>query len=148
MIWWSGAFCGKLRAVGMVAVSNRVEPGLGRRDVGAAHGGGLPVRWIVSRLPVLIVALASVAGSELRAQEPPQQARPQPAPIRQPIDPQKLDDLLKTWEANSARLRTLDVRMARTDRSPAWDEDDHYEGRAMFKSPNLAWLDFQKEKEI
>jgi TIGR03009 family protein len=49
---------------------------------------------------------------------------------------------------NSARLRTLDVRMTRTDRSPAWDEDDHYEGRAMFKTPSLAWLDFRKEKEI
>ena len=38
--------------------------------------------------------------------------------------------------------------MTRTDRSPAWGEDDHYEGRAMFKVPNLAWLDFQKEKEV
>src|SRR5262249_57909701 len=40
------------------------------------------------------------------------------------------------------------VKMKRTDRSPAWDEDDHYEGRAMFKAPNLAWLDFAKEKEV
>ena len=69
-----------------------------------------------------------------------------PAPA--PIDPRRLEDLLDLWEKNSANLKSLDVKMTRTDRSPAWGEDDHYEGRAMFKIPNRAWLHFDKEKEV
>jgi TIGR03009 family protein len=114
------------------------------------------MRRSVPRLPILVAALATVVAPCAWAQNPAQPARPQPAPaggaqgqnVPAPIDPKNLETLLTTWEMNSARLRTLDVRMTRTDRSPAWDEDDHYEGRAMFKTPNLAWLDFQKEKEI
>jgi TIGR03009 family protein len=104
------------------------------------------MRGIVPCLATWTVALATVAASSpcAWAQEPAQEARPQPAPI----DPKNLETLLKVWEMNSANLKTLDVRMTRTDRSPAWDEDEHYEGRAMFKTPNRAWLDFQKEKEV
>src|SRR5947209_3329206 len=32
----------------------------------------------------------------------------------------------------------------RLDRSEGFDENEHYEGRAVLKSPNLACLDFQK----
>jgi TIGR03009 family protein len=49
---------------------------------------------------------------------------------------------------DSARLQTLDVAITRVDRSPAWGEDDHYEGRAMLKSPNRAWLDFNKVVQV
>jgi TIGR03009 family protein len=114
------------------------------------------MRGIVPRLLTGIVALAAIAAPSAWAQNPAQGVRPQPAPaeggqaqnVPAPIDPKKLEVLLNTWEQNSANLRTLDVRMTRTDRSPAWDEDDHYEGRAMFKTPNRAWLDFRKEKEV
>src|SRR5205807_2240350 len=44
----------------------------------------------------------------------------------------------------STRLKTLDVRFRRIDKSPAWAEDEHYEGRAILKSPNLARLNFDK----
>jgi TIGR03009 family protein len=117
------------------------------------------MRWIVPRRCALVLIVALVVASWAWAQDPgaAPKAQPQPAPApgagaqAQPlpatIDPERLEELLNTWEKNSARLSTLDVRMTRTDRSPAWDEDDHYEGRAMFKTPNKAWLDFRKEKE-
>jgi TIGR03009 family protein len=99
---------------------------------------------------IVVLPLATVATPCAWAQKPPQVVRPEPQPQPQPapIDPKNLEKLLATWEMYSANLRTLDVRMTRTDRSPAWDEDEHYEGRAMFKTPNRAWLDFQKEKEV
>jgi TIGR03009 family protein len=140
-----------------MGLSDGMKPGVGGRDGRATHGGGLPMRWIVRRLPALIVALAAAAALGLQAQGQSPPARPEaagtPRPdqaqnLPRPIDPQRLDALLKTWETNSGRLKTLDVRMTRTDRSPAWDEDDQYKGRAMFKTPNLAWLDFEKEKEV
>jgi len=113
------------------------------------------MRWNVPILPALFLALAVFAGSRAGAQNLPEQAKPAPAPGRglvrnppAPIDPQKLEELLEHWEKNSANLKRLDVKMTRTDRSPAWGEDDRYEGRAMFKVPNLAWLDFQKWKEV
>jgi TIGR03009 family protein len=113
------------------------------------------MRRSVSILPALVIVLAGLAASRAGAQNVPDPAKPNPAPARvqvrnppAPIDPQRLADLLNLWEQNSGNLKSLDVRMTRTDRSPAWGEDDHYEGRAMFKVPNLAWLDFQKQREV
>lgn len=51
--------------------------------------------------------------------------------------------LLAKWAKQSTQLRSLDVKIRRLDKSNKWD-DEEYEGRAMFKSPNLAFLDFQK----
>jgi TIGR03009 family protein len=119
------------------------------------------MRWNVPRLPALIAALLAIAASRAAAQAPPAQPDPRRnadananaapgAAQRQPppIDPRRIEDLLRQWEQNSANLRTLDVRMARVDHSDAWDENERYEGRAMFKSPNRAWLDFQKERDV
>ncbi len=55
-----------------------------------------------------------------------------------------MDQLLAKWEAQSARLKTLDVRIYRIDKNAEWGEEIHYEGRAVFKSPQLAYLDFKK----
>src|SRR5262249_20438176 len=41
---------------------------------------------------------------------------------------------------------TLDLKLYRIDSTPAWNEEIHYEGRAVFKSPELAYLDFRKVK--
>jgi TIGR03009 family protein len=113
------------------------------------------MRRNVRFLPVLVVALAAVVAPRAWAQGPPGQnpANPAPpegqvpnqAPVQPaPPDPEKLPKLLTLWETNSSRLKTLDVKMTRTDKSPAWGDDEHYEGRALLKSPNLAWLDFKK----
>src|SRR5208337_4947738 len=42
---------------------------------------------------------------------------------------------------------TLDVKILRVDQNPAWDELEYYDGRALFKSPNFAFIDFNKIKQ-
>ena len=59
----------------------------------------------------------------------------------------KMDWLLKQWEQQSSRLKTLDVTILRIDDTPAWGDLEYYEGRALFKSPNLAFIDFNKIKQ-
>jgi TIGR03009 family protein len=61
-------------------------------------------------------------------------------------DPARMNQLLKDWEKQSAKLKTLDVKLYRIDSTPAWNEEVHYEGRAVFKRPELAYLDFRKIK--
>ncbi len=56
----------------------------------------------------------------------------------------KMNWLLDKWEGQSAKLKTLDVKINRVDSDPKWRTEDRYEGRAMFKSPNLAYLDFAR----
>ena len=67
------------------------------------------------------------------------QARPQPV-----NDPVKMKWLLEKWEGQSAKLKSLDVKIYRIDKDLKWKQEDHFEGRAMFQSPNLAYLDFSK----
>lgn len=55
----------------------------------------------------------------------------------------KMKQLLQEWEKKSSLLKTLDVAIKRRDKSAAWGNEE-YEGRAILKSPDLAWLDFQK----
>jgi len=85
------------------------------------------------------------------APEPRDQA-PASAPARAPaetppVDPAKIERLLQLWERQSSLLKTLDAKVFRTDIIPAWDEIEYYEGRAIFKSPNLAFIDFRKIKQ-
>lgn len=54
--------------------------------------------------------------------------------------------ILKQWERQSSLLKTLDVRLLRVDDIPAWGDKEYYEGRALFQSPNLALIDFNKVK--
>ncbi len=80
------------------------------------------------------------AGRWARAQA----GRGQPkAAEKPPID---VDKLLRLWEIQSQKLKTLDVWIYRIDKNEAWDEEIHYEGRAVFKKPQLAYLDFKKIK--
>jgi TIGR03009 family protein len=58
----------------------------------------------------------------------------------------EIEELLKLWERQSSKLKTLDVWLYRIDKNPEWNEEVHYEGRAVFKSPQLAYLDFKKIK--
>jgi TIGR03009 family protein len=68
-----------------------------------------------------------------------------PAAARiKPADGERMARALALWEEQSARLKTLDVTLERVDKNPAWGDDEHYIGRALLKSPDLAWLDFQK----
>jgi TIGR03009 family protein len=64
-----------------------------------------------------------------------------------PVDPAMMDWLLQQWEKQSARLKSLDVMILRTDETPDWGDMEFYEGRALFKAPNLAFIDFNKIKQ-
>jgi TIGR03009 family protein len=102
----------------------------------------------------MVLTLAVVMSvSSSRPSTAQQGARPAadraPAPKQKapaaPIDPdgRKMQLLLANWAKQSTQLRSLDVKIRRLDKSNKWD-DEEYEGRALFKSPNLAYLDFQK----
>ncbi len=104
--------------------------------------------WTRSALVFSLAAFSLATRAGAQNPNPPAPARPV-APnhaARPPADPAKMAALLAHWEQNSDRLKSLDVMMTRTDNSPAWPEPESYKGRALLKSPNLAFLDFQKEE--
>lgn len=96
-----------------------------------------------------LIAAASTRAQTAPASEPPREqasargGTPAQAP---PPDPARLEWLLTKWEQQSAKLKTLDVSILRIDDAPAWGDKDYYEGRALFKSPNLAFIDFRRIK--
>lgn len=96
--------------------------------------------WVISAPP----AEAQQATRPAAKASAPAAKRTAKAPAP-PIDPDgtRMEMLLAKWARQSTQLRSLDVKIRRLDKSPKWD-DEEYEGRAMFKSPNKAFLDFQK----
>jgi TIGR03009 family protein len=75
----------------------------------------------------------------------------QPAQRRQPAaEPQPpsmtMPQLLADWEGQSKKLETLELAIYRIDKDPQWGDEEHYLGRAAFKNPQLAFLDFRKVK--
>ena len=110
------------------------------------------MRWNFRRV-LTLAAIAGAAGGPFGlAQAPkqddrvkPAQAVGDPAAARiKPVDAERMARVLTLWEEQSARLKTLDVTIERVDKNPAWGDDEHYTGRALLMSPDLAWLDFQK----
>ena len=75
----------------------------------------------------LLTAAGLVALQSTRAQE-----AVDPAPMH-------IEQLLKLWEHNLARVKTLDSKLRRIDRAPGGMQEE-FEGRLLFKSPDLAWL--------
>ncbi|HWE37116.1 MAG TPA: TIGR03009 domain-containing protein [Isosphaeraceae bacterium] len=93
--------------------------------------------------------LAAAAGLA-RAQQAQGRAKPQGRPAAPanaqaqpaPNDP-KLDALLAAWEKRSKQIHTLDAKFIRTDEDPLWKSTKVYQGRALLKEPNFAFLDLQ-----
>ncbi len=81
-----------------------------------------------------------------RQQVAPRQAAAAPKDV-EAANARKMNRLLELWEKKSTELSSLDVKILRIDQNPAWDELEYYEGRALFKSPNLAFIDFNKIKQ-
>jgi TIGR03009 family protein len=114
--------------------------------------GGFPMRWSIRKVVGLAavvgvtsapIALAQAQNRDNRVK--PAQAGSDPAAARiAPADAERMERLLRLWERESAQLKSLDVTIERLDKNPAWGEDEHYTGRALLMSPDLAWLDFQK----
>ncbi len=84
------------------------------------------------------------AQAPARAQAPAAAQAPARGESAADID---VETLLKRWEGQSSKLKTLDVAIFRADRVPSFDEIEYYEGRAIFKNPNLAFIDFKKIKQ-
>jgi len=64
-----------------------------------------------------------------------------------PPNPARMEPLLKEWEKQSARLKTLEFSIYRIDRDPNGNEQ-HYEGHVAFKSPKLAYRDLSMVKLV
>ena len=88
-------------------------------------------------------AQAQVPAATVRPEQQGAAPRQAGAPAK-PVNPANMEWLLKKWEHQSSLLKTLDVTVLRIDDNPAWGEIEYYEGRALFKSPNLAFIDFNK----
>lgn len=93
----------------------------------------------------LAAVLGMVALVAATAQEPVR--KPAASAPKQPAaqaDPARMEKLLTAWEGQSGKLKTLKVSLYRVDKTPEWDEEDHYEGTAAFEKPQRAYLDFKK----
>lgn len=73
------------------------------------------------------------------------QSAQQQKPTKSPEElAKRMEVLLAAWEQRSALVKELDAEFSRKDHSPAWQENTEYKGRALLKSPDLAYLDFEK----
>lgn len=79
-----------------------------------------------------------------QAQAPQAKAAPAKSPEELARLAQRMEVLLATWEQRSAQVKELDASFTRKDISAAWQENTEYTGRALLKSPDLAYLDFLK----
>ncbi len=96
--------------------------------------------------PTAAQAPAPAPSGAARAEQGGASPRQAAAPAK-PADPEmakKMEWVLKQWEKQSKLLKSLDVRILRVDQNPAWGEVEYYDGRALFKSPNFAFIDFNK----
>jgi TIGR03009 family protein len=62
---------------------------------------------------------------------------------QEPFDP-KMDELLRLWERQSRKLKSLDVMIYRRDIDgrAVLGGEEHYQGTAKFESPNRAYIEF------
>jgi hypothetical protein len=58
---------------------------------------------------------------------------------------EEMNALLDEWEKQNKKISSLDIEFERIDKAQAWG-DQYFKGRAMFKSPDLACLEFTKIK--
>ncbi|WP_165226567.1 outer membrane lipoprotein-sorting protein [Aquisphaera insulae] len=112
------------------------------------------MRWRSTfHLALVLTSWVTIAGASHAVGQEAEQAPAPAGGAQQPAaaadragDPAKMDDILKKWAKQSTLLKTLEVIILRTDDTPAWGTVEYYEGRALFKSPNLAFIDFKKIK--
>jgi TIGR03009 family protein len=117
--------------------------------------GKRPYRRLIA-LSICAVALKPAIGlSQTAPAQRPAAAAPaakaeqkQATPTKSPEElarlAQRMDVLMAAWEDRSAKVKELDAEFTRQDKSPAWQEEAEYKGRALLKSPDLAYLDFEK----
>jgi TIGR03009 family protein len=89
------------------------------------------------------LAVAQDRGNPVAQQDRPPQNAKRPAQNAQPFPPEAMDELLRQWEGQSAKLETLEVDIYRIDRDMAWGDETQFVGHAAFKSPDLAYVDYR-----
>jgi TIGR03009 family protein len=102
-----------------------------------------PRRIWVAALSALASMGFSLAAAQERADDRQGSRRQAQAAESPKID---MDQLLQMWEGQSLKLQSLEVAIYRVDTSKAWGDEEHYQGHAVFRSPQLAYLDFRKVK--
>ncbi len=105
-------------------------------------------RILISALVALVATGFAMAVAQDGVERPAPAKVQAKAPAQLPPNPAAMQQLLKDWEIQSQKLKTLEVSIYRIDVSPAWGDEDHFEGRAIFSSPQLAYLDFRKVKLV
>ena len=93
--------------------------------------------------PALVVAQEQAPAKQGVTRQQPAARAAQPA---QQFPPGAMDNLLRQWEEQSAKLETLEVDIYRTDQDRAWGDEAQFSGHAAFKSPDLAFVDYKKVK--
>jgi TIGR03009 family protein len=175
MIWWrlpdSGSFP---RVVGGITEVPRDRKKRGQYGSGQEHGGQLPMLRQTTIMAARLLAVWALCPALCHGQAPDEDSAPVANPAQAQVpgaatrverqsgaprqagaasgaadaaNAKKMDWLLELWEEKSAQLKTLDVKIFRVDKNPAWEQVDYYEGRALFKSPNLAFIDFNKIRQ-
>ena len=100
--------------------------------------------WISPLIALFSTVLTLAAAQEARnAGQPAKRQLPAEEPQR-PL--MTMPQLLADWEGQSKKLETLELAIYRIDKDPQWGDEEHYLGRAAFKTPQLAFLDFRKVK--
>jgi TIGR03009 family protein len=89
------------------------------------------------------LALAQEQGKAAQGVTRKQPAARQAKAAKQ-FPPGAMDELLGQWEAQSAKLKTLEVDIYRVDQDRAWGDEAQFSGHAAFKSPDLAFVDYKK----
>src|SRR5580693_1329537 len=100
--------------------------------------------WISPFIALFSAVWPLAAAQDAGNQRQPAQRR-QPAAEPQPPS-MTMPQLLADWEGQSKKLETLELAIYRIDKDPQWGDEEHYLGRAAFKNPQLAFLDFRKVK--
>lgn len=87
-----------------------------------------------ARRPGATVQPAAPPGAEVKIQQ-----APAPAP-----DPRRMDAVLEAWAKRTQATQTFYAKFTRSDVVQAWKDRTDFDGVAVLKSPNLAYLDFKK----
>jgi TIGR03009 family protein len=99
--------------------------------------------WIAALVALFSAGFTLAVAQDRGNVATPAQAQ-QPAAAREPA--MDMDQLLQLWAGQSAKLKTLELSIYRIDEQKAWGDVEHYQGRAAFRAPQLAFLDFRKVK--
>ena len=102
---------------------------------------------LIAPFVILIGTGFAAARDKERGAERPEAPKSKANGPAAPRNPASIERLLSEWESRSARLRTLEFSFYRIDRDQNLNEQ-HYEGHAAFKHPNLAYLDSRKVKLV